>query len=696
VTVAKLELFFDQMEAEAEEAPPARKRPPRAAAAARPAKAARPKRTARRRVLDARPDTADFRDRMYEATLEEVPLHRTLEEYREFGVPILDQGEEGACTGFGLATVANYLLRKRRITPDERSVSPWMMYDMARRYDEWPGERYEGSSARGAMKGWHRHGVCSADSWPDGKKALNDERAREALVRPLGSYFRVNHKDLVYMHVAIAEVGVLYATSIVHEGWDDVGEDGIITPGGKPLGGHAFAIVGYDARGFWIQNSWGEDWGNGGFGHITYDDWLEHGTDVWVARLGVPIELRTASAAATARSAVAGGREAYSFPDLRPHIISLGNNGLLRREGAYGTGEDDVREILTNDFQRVTAGWRGKKRLLLYAHGGLVPESSAIQRIADYRQQLLENQIYPLSMIWKSDVWSTLRNILEDAMRRRRSEGFIDAAKDFILDRVDDALEPAARGLGGKLAWDEMKENARLATEAADGGARLVARYVADLMKSDSSVELHMVSHSAGSILQAPLARLLTTEGRVDFGSRRSAAGFGLRVASLTMWAPACTTSLFKEAYLPSIRTGAIRRFSLFTLTDKAERDDTCAGIYNKSLLYLVSNAFEERFHVSTRRDGDPILGMAKFVEKDPEILSGVDGSPDDWWVRAPNNLEEGHANASRSESHGAFDDDDVTLRATLARILSESQVRDTFDIQRSASRLRDQRMALE
>src|SRR4051812_27736248 len=57
------------------------------------------------RTLDARPDTADFRDRMYEATLVEVPPRIELETYMNKGVPILNQGKEGACTGFGLATV---------------------------------------------------------------------------------------------------------------------------------------------------------------------------------------------------------------------------------------------------------------------------------------------------------------------------------------------------------------------------------------------------------------------------------------------------------------------------------------------------------------------------------------------------------------------------------------------------------------
>ena len=33
----------------------------------------------------------------------------------------------------------------------------------------------------------------------------------------------------------------------------------------KGLGGHAFAIVGYNEVGFLVQNSWGPEWGKGGF-----------------------------------------------------------------------------------------------------------------------------------------------------------------------------------------------------------------------------------------------------------------------------------------------------------------------------------------------------------------------------------------------------------------------------------------------
>lgn len=76
------------------------------------------------RIYDARPDTLDFRDKMYQASLYEVPSHIDLDEYKQWQVPILDQGQEGACTGFGLATVANYLLRRRKVVPDSNLLVP--------------------------------------------------------------------------------------------------------------------------------------------------------------------------------------------------------------------------------------------------------------------------------------------------------------------------------------------------------------------------------------------------------------------------------------------------------------------------------------------------------------------------------------------------------------------------------------------
>lgn len=479
--------------------------------------------TATKRVFDARPDTLDFRDQMYTATLYEVPTSINLEEYLAWEVPVLDQDQEGACTGFGLATVANYLLRKRKVIPDQKPVSPRMLYEMAKRYDEWPGQDYSGSSARGAMKGWHKHGVCGEEFAPYNTKGekfrLSNDRTSNALKRPLGAYYRVNHQDLVALHSALAEVGILYATGSVHDGWNHVGEDGVIPYTSEILGGHAFAIIAYDQRGFWIQNSWGTTWGKAGLALITYDDWLANGTDTWVARLGAPVELYESSSIATAHNAVAGQSKSYSYSDLRPHIISLGNDGALKVGGDYGTSSEDVQAIFREDFPKATENWK-KKRLLLYAHGGLVSESAAVQRLAEYRPALLEAEIYPVSFIWHTDAWTTVTNILQDAVSRRRPEGFLDSSKDFMLDRLDDALEPFARALTGKLQWDQMKQNALLATASKTGGAKLAVELVAELAeKYKDDFEIHLIGHSAGSIFHAPIIQLLTTKGNIPSGN---------------------------------------------------------------------------------------------------------------------------------------------------------------------------------
>ena len=139
-----------------------------------------------------------------------------------------------------------------------------------------------------------------------------------------------------------------------------------------PLGGHAIAIVAYDADGFWIQNSWGPTWGNEGFCHLGYADWLANGSDVWVARLGAPVSMR--SPEGTAAGPVGAVRSnAFQYNQIRPHVISLRNDGQLDPHGNIATTTDLLGEIINQDFIRISEGWQ-RRRLVLYAHGGLVPD----------------------------------------------------------------------------------------------------------------------------------------------------------------------------------------------------------------------------------------------------------------------------------------------------------------------------------
>ena len=50
-----------------------------------------------------------------------------------------------------------------------------MLYEMAKKFDDWKGEGYAGSCCRGAVRGWENMGACSERA-----RALRGERARLA------------------------------------------------------------------------------------------------------------------------------------------------------------------------------------------------------------------------------------------------------------------------------------------------------------------------------------------------------------------------------------------------------------------------------------------------------------------------------------------------------------------------------------
>ena len=162
----------------------------------------RAEKDSRLRTLDVRADDSDARDYIFEPSLTLLPH----EKRPPLGIPVLDQGQEGACVGFALATVINVSLRARgtsgggnRRASKFDQVSARMLYEIAKRYDEWKGEHYDGTSPRGAMKGWHHHGVASEQAWSSKgsrtkgglwvtDRAFTIARVEEAKRRPIGAY----------------------------------------------------------------------------------------------------------------------------------------------------------------------------------------------------------------------------------------------------------------------------------------------------------------------------------------------------------------------------------------------------------------------------------------------------------------------------------------------------------------------------
>jgi hypothetical protein len=184
----------------------------------------------------------------------------------------------------------------------------------------------------------------------------------------------------------------------------------------------------------------------------------------------------------------------------------------------------------------------------------------------------------------------------------------------------------------------------------------------------DRAVEVHLASHSAGSIfLAALLHRLVEAE---------------VPVASLSLLAPAVTVDTFGAEVLPHLESGTVPRFVSFGLTDRRELDDVCGykgqAIYQKSLLYLVSRALDRP---GTRRSAEgspkdvaevPLLGMERFhdapVGGGRTLRQALDALDDADLVWAPTGRPPG--SRTDADSHGDLDDDAPTMTSVLIRIL--------------------------
>lgn len=663
------------------------------------------------RTSRTRKDAADLRDREFQPQALTLPdayppqseVKAALGTYTAAGM-ILDQGQEGACTGFGLACVINYLrwlkaasAQGGRLPNKQELVSPRMLYTLARRHDEYEGENYDGSSCRGALKGWFNNGVCLESYWPYEPDKANPARygfASNAAQQTLGVYYRVDTKSITDMQAAIAQHRAIFVSAFTHAGWQRLPRPTkaqlqnlthaslpLIDFDGRPsqTDGHAFALVGFNASGFIVQNSWGPGWGAGGFAVLSYLDWLANGMDAWVVSLGVPgvVAGRLAVDSGAGR-ALAGGADRSKWWDsglAYQHSVVLGNDGRVSR---YLTEDEQPRKLQQQAYALPDAWFRTQpagqpRRLVLYVHGGLNSEEAAIKRASAMGRFFVGNGCYPLFLVWKTGLLESVGDMLADKLGQQPS--LAGSLRQAITDGTDTLVE---KTIGRPLArpiWSEMKENAQLAFTPRHGGELLLDALQALVGTWGAAFELHLVGHSAGAIALGHLLKALSQRQQAGRD-----AGLSARVASVHLYAPACSVAFANRHYAsdPAI----MRRLHLDLLSDKQERGDTVTPLYRKSLLYFVSNALEADLHT-------PLLGMERINDTSD---TGWDGSSDTgesllaWRTAAQTAklksrtgvvsqdritvaLDAGGRPVLAPAAHGSFDNNIEVVGRTLARI---------------------------
>ena len=499
------------------------------------------------------------------------------------------------------------------------------------------------------------------------------------------------------MQSAINELYAVAVSGAVHDGWrvpvvmnDPVTKKDmhviVRSEESESLGGHAYILVGYNQVGFLVQNSWGTDWGDGGFATLPYDDWLDSAYDAWVARPGVPQtpfarpRIRTATAS-FGDLATAPGTDLHS---LRAHVIDLANNGKLSQSGKFTSWPGQIHQAFAH-MDEFHARWAREgdttRRVVLYAHGGVVDEALGLKIAQQQLGWWLNNHVYPLFFVWESGPLETAANWISD---RVNSLWPFRAAGWDVWEGMDRLVEGLSRDNFWWM-WGEMKQNAAAASapiapaEAAKirwpprstiaieamtnmPGGSLVADRLRRYRERHPSTEVSLVGHSAGTILMAALARRLAPI---------------MPIQSMSFMGAALRADDFRDTVLPRIRSRRVKNFANFVLSDRRELDDKCdvnnVTFYHKSLLYLVSRGFERPEDNDDREIG--LVGMARSLAKPVDgasaTLADEIRAAGGAVVVSPSSGQAGHN--SGATGHGSFDEDRATMSSVLFRILGRS-----------------------
>jgi C1A family cysteine protease len=222
------------------------------------------------------PDLPDKRDVFYSVTApRKLPKSIDL---RSKCSPVDDQGNLGSCTGNGIAGVLEYLVNKAGQRPID--ISRLFIY-----YGEREIERTipqdAGAMIRDGIKVCAKLGACLETLWPYKVSKFAQKPPPKAYAdaakRKIAAYVRIT--SLNTLRASLADGFPVVFGFAVYESFesDQVARTGFVpmpdTANDAQLGGHCVVAVGYhdESKRVLCRNSWGADWGIGGYFWLPYD-----------------------------------------------------------------------------------------------------------------------------------------------------------------------------------------------------------------------------------------------------------------------------------------------------------------------------------------------------------------------------------------------------------------------------------------
>ena len=217
-------------------------------------------------TLNILPSPDDERDYHFRPEFAASSLVPPTLDLRDGLLPVRDQGKQGTCFACSCAAMKEYQDRQTEY------LSPQFFYNLRSNILDTDPTNDEGMFPRDALRLLRQKGMCREVTFP--YKSMGDippEAFTEALDHRIGSYVRIERPEelqaSLFYHGPALICFPVYNTGM--QMWRT-------NINGQYQGGHAMLVVGYDQDGFHLQNSWGSDWGNGGYTYYPLFDWTSH------------------------------------------------------------------------------------------------------------------------------------------------------------------------------------------------------------------------------------------------------------------------------------------------------------------------------------------------------------------------------------------------------------------------------------